>query len=139
MRDFPYCSIDGGEYRIILTSFFDWLSPRSRIQTLQPKKMTMISPRHEVEMFHILAELTKNVGRRMGIEIRPYETATVKDESDDVHWMYRFDDLEFRVYRIQRSFQRFIEIRCDNKELIDLDDAETQIRRAFLELNHKAL
>lgn len=75
----------------------------------------------------------------MGIEVKPYETSTVKDNSGQVHWMFRYDELEFRVYRIQRSFQRFIEIRCDNKDLLDLDDAETQIRRALLELNHRAL
>lgn len=101
--------------------------------------MTLISPRDEVEVFQILAELTRNIGRRMGIEVKPYETDAIQDASGVVHWMYRYDELESRVYRVHLSLQRFKEITYENKDLIDLDDAETQIRRAILELNHKAL
>jgi hypothetical protein len=101
--------------------------------------MTLINPGSLARSFEILGDLTTNVGKRLGIVVKPYNTEVIRDASEAVHWMYRYDDLETRVYRIQRSFQRFIDIHVGDDGLVDPDEIEIQIHKAFLELNQRVI
>jgi hypothetical protein len=101
--------------------------------------MTLINPGTPGSRFQILSDLAKNVGRRLAIDLVPYDVSVTSDSSEDTHWMYRFDAYENRIYRVKHGFQRFCEIDIGNDSLLDLDDLEVQIQHALLELNQKAL
>lgn len=53
--------------------------------------------------------------------------------------MYRFDEHENRIYRIQHGLQRIGEVAVSDQNLIDLDVAEAAVRKTILDLNEKSV
>jgi hypothetical protein len=100
-------------------------------------KMTFINSGSPAANFHIFTNLTRNVGKRMGIEIIDYNTSSVKDASGSIYWMCNFDEIESRIYRVENGTQRFSDIKTASDGPIDLDGLEDQIRKAILSLNLK--
>jgi hypothetical protein len=98
-----------------------------------------IRPSSAEERFRILSNLAEGVGRRMGFTLSRYDVSTNSDSSDSVHWMYRFDEHESRIYRVQNGFQRIGEIKINEEAMIDLVEAEFLIRNAILEVNEKSV
>jgi hypothetical protein len=96
--------------------------------------MTIINPDSETARLEILSSLAKNVGRRMGLVVKPYESTAINDLSS-VHWMFIFDEHENRIYRVARGQQQLRDIAIDKNGPIDLDDVEHQVRKALTELN----
>lgn len=67
----------------------------------------------------------------MGLRMTAYDATAVKDGSGDVRWMYVFDEHESRIYSVRNGLQRFENIELDADGLIDLDEAERQIKTAI--------
>jgi hypothetical protein len=99
----------------------------------------MIKPGSQDEASEILSNLTVGVAKRMGIEMKPYDTSATQDASGEVHWMFRFDAYESRIYRVQKGLQRLVDIDLGNAGLLDLEDIETQIQLGIQELNAKSI
>lgn len=98
-----------------------------------------VKPRSADERFKILSNLTEGIGRRMGFALKRYDVLTNGDGSNSVHWMYRFDEHESRIYRVQNGFQRIGEITLDGDGPIDLVEAEALIRNAILSVNERSV
>ena len=96
--------------------------------------MTILNPESKDSRSEILSSLAKNVARRMGLVMKPYEAAAINDPSS-VHWMYVFDEHENRIYRVARGQQQLRDIAVSDDGMIDLDDVEHQVRQALTELN----
>jgi hypothetical protein len=82
----------------------------------------------------ILSILAHNIGKRIGVEMRPYDVATIADRSGETHWMYRFDEHEKRIFRVQNGSQLFRDLEIPENEHIDVDQIADQMRRAVTEL-----
>ena len=96
--------------------------------------MNLIKPDSDEHRFTILSNLATNVARRLGVTMKPYDAAAVKDASGSVHWMYVFDEHESRIYRTQNGTQRMAHIELNANKLIDLDDLSDRIRTAIEKL-----
>ena len=93
--------------------------------------MNLIKPDSKEHRRSILSNLTTNLGRRLGLRMKPYEASAVRDISGYVHWMYVFDEHESRIYRTQRGTQRIADIELDGNKLLDLDDLSDRIKSAI--------
>jgi hypothetical protein len=96
--------------------------------------MNLIKPDSEEHRFSILSNLTANIGRRLGISMKPYDASAVRDDSGSVHWMYVFDEHESRIYRTQKGMQRMADIKLGDEKLMDLDETSDKIRSAIEKL-----
>lgn len=99
--------------------------------------MTIIKPTDSSNASNILAKLAEGVAKRMGFKLKPYDMSTTTDGSGYVHWMYKFDDYENRIYRVQTGLHRFVDVKIGKDGLVDLNDAENQIREAILKLTSR--
>jgi hypothetical protein len=96
--------------------------------------MNLIKPDSKEHRRSILSNLTTNLGRRLGLRMKPYEASAVRDISGYVHWMYVFDEHESRIYRTQRGTQRMADIDLGDDKLMDLDETSDRIRSAVKKL-----
>ena len=99
--------------------------------------MTIIKPTDSSNASSILAKLAVGAGKRMGFKLKPYDMSTTTDGSGFVHWMYKFDEYESRIYRVQTGLHRFVDVEIGKDGLVDLNDAETRIREAILKLTSR--
>ena len=93
--------------------------------------MTLIKLDDDERRYEILANLTENVGRRIGLNLRPYDATAVTDKTSAVHWMYKFNEHENRIYRTQNGSQRMANVELVSSRFIHLDIATEAITTAI--------
>jgi hypothetical protein len=99
--------------------------------------MIFVQPKSPAARFGVLSRLAEAVGKHIGFNLEPYDISAIGDASGRVRWMYRFDDHESRIYRIQNGMQRLIDLEIATP--MDLEDTDRKIQKALLELNEIAL
>jgi hypothetical protein len=82
----------------------------------------------------ILSNLAHNIGKRICVELKPYDIAAIADRSGEIHWMYRFDEHENRIFRVYNGSQLFRDIDVETDGPIDVDDLADRIRRIVTDL-----
>src|SRR3982751_1677765 len=82
----------------------------------------------------ILSNLARSTGDRIGIEMKPFDFAAMADRSEEIHWMYRFDEHRIRIFRVQSGSQLFRDIQIERDDAINVDEIADQIEQIVTEL-----